>query len=85
MNPSNKKINKLLAAEELRMRGDSAVIEKILEFQDTLEDIVERYSSDSEVIQETINAISVLKGEVEHISLQKTLSYQTSYQNYLLN
>ena len=72
MNPSNKKINKLLALELIR-KGDDAVIEKILEFQDMLEDVVERYSSDSEVIQETINAISVLKGEVEtYISTKDT-------------
>lgn len=72
MNPSNKKINKLLALELIR-KGDDAVIEKILEFQDTLEDIVERYNSDSAVIQGTINAIETLKGEVEiYISKKDT-------------
>lgn len=73
MNPSNKKINKLLAAEELRMKGDTAVIEKIIEFTDTLEDIVERYNSDSEVIQETLDTVGKLKLEIEtYISTKDT-------------
>ena len=72
MNPSNKKINKLLALELVR-KGDDAVIEKILEFQDTLEDIMERYSSDSEVIQETLDTVSKLKSEIEtYVSTKDT-------------
>lgn len=73
MEISQKKINKLIAIQSLVQKGDDAVIEKILEFQDTLEDIVERYSSDSKVIQEMIDAIAVLKGEVEtYISTKDT-------------
>lgn len=73
MEISQKKINKLLAAQELLTKGDTAVIEKILEFNDTLEDLLETYGTEIENVRQTISDIQSLKSEIEnYISTKDT-------------
>lgn len=73
MELSQRKINKLIAIQSLVQKGDEAVIEKILEFQDTLEDMLETYGGEIENIRQTISDIQNLKSEVEtYISTKDT-------------
>lgn len=73
MEISQKKINKLLAAQELLTKGDTAVIEKILEFNDTLENLLETYGTEIENVRQTISDIQSLKSEIEtYISTKDT-------------
>lgn len=64
MNLSNKKINRLLAAQNLMEKGDSAVIEKILEFEDILEEMSDKLINNLDGIKDTVyqSLVEQLKG-----------------------
>lgn len=73
MELSQKKINKLIAIQALVQKGDEAVIEKILEFNDTLEDLLETYGTEIENVRQTISDIQGLKSEIEtYVSTKDT-------------
>lgn len=73
MELSQKKINKLIAIQSLVQKGDEAVIEKILEFNDTLEDLLETYGTEIENVRQTISDIQSLKSEIEiYVSTKDT-------------
>ena len=64
MEISNKKMNKLLAAQTLLTKGDVAVIEKILEFQDVIDDIKETFGPRLSVIEkDMVDKLDSLKQE----------------------
>lgn len=73
MELSQRKLNKILTAQAIAQKGDEAVIEKIFEFQDKLEDVLETYGGEIENIRQTISDIQSLKSEIEiYISTKDT-------------
>lgn len=65
MEISQKKINKLLAAQELLTKGDTAVIEKILEFIDLIENVSEARTLEVENMDEMVKEFENIKKECE--------------------
>lgn len=65
MEISQKKINKLIAAQELLTKGDTAVIEKLLEFIDLIESVSEARTSEVENMDAMVKEFEDIKKECE--------------------
>ena len=65
MEISPKQLNKLKTAAKIVEKGDFAIIEKILEFEDFIEELIENYNGDKEKISELLEEYKELKSSYE--------------------
>lgn len=65
MDISQRKLNKLMAASNIIEKGDTAVIEKLLEFMDLIEDVSEARTTEVESMNEMVTKFESIKSECE--------------------
>lgn len=83
MEISQKKINKLLAIQSLMNKGDEAVIEKLLEFQDIIDDIMETFGPKLSVIEkDMVDKLEALKQEFADYVMSKDSELSTKLAEY---
>lgn len=84
MDTSKRKLNKLIAASNLLEKGDSAVLEKILEFMDLIEDVSEARTTEIESMDEMVTKFEGIKAECEEY-LSTMDSSMSSYKDELVS
>lgn len=84
MDTSKRKLNKLIAASSIVEKGDTAVIEKLLEMMDLIEDVSEARTTEIESMDEMVTKFESIKAECEEY-LSTMDSSMSSYKDELVS